>query len=313
MYFIETLIFIILKKLMILKVIVGIPAYNEEKNIAKVIVQLQKITNRILVCNDGSNDLTGEISEKMGADVINHPKNLGYGTAIGSIFEKSSKSDCDILVTFDADGQHRVADIAKVIQPILDGTADLVIGSRFLEEEDSKNIPKYRKIGIKAITSITDSVIDTKLTDSQSGFRAYNKKILDTITPSERGMGVSTELLIKASKQGFRIKEVPIKILYEGDTSTHNPISHGTSVILSTMKYTSIEHPLKFYGLPGILFLITGTFFIIWTIQTFTETRQIITNISLIGIGSMILGTILSVTAIMLYSLVSVVRENNKK
>jgi hypothetical protein len=126
-------------------------------------------------------------------------------------------------------------------------------------------------------------------------------------------MGVSTELLIKASKQGFRIKEVPIKILYEGDTSTQNPISHGTSVILSTMKYTSIEHPLKFYGLPGILFLIIGTFFIVWTIQTFTETRQIITNISLIGIGSMILGTILSVTAIMLYSLVSVVREHNQK
>lgn len=126
-------------------------------------------------------------------------------------------------------------------------------------------------------------------------------------------MGVSTELLIKASKQGFRIKEVPIKILYEGDTSTHNPISHGTSVLLSTMKYTSIEHPLKFYGLPGMLFLIIGAFFIVWTIQTFTETRQIITNISLIGIGSMILGTILSVTAIMLFSLVSVVREHNQK
>ena len=296
-----------------MKVIVGIPAYNEEKNIAKIIVELQKITDRILVCDDGSTDLTSEIAEKMGAEVIKHTKNLGYGAAIGSIFMKASKSDCDVLVTFDADGQHRVNDVVKVIQPILDGDAELVIGSRFLEKEDSKNIPKYRKIGIKAITSVTDSVIDTKLTDSQSGFRAYSKKILDKITPSDRGMGVSTELLIKASKQGFRIKEVPIKILYEGDTSTQNPISHGTSVILSTMKYTSIEHPLKFYGLPGILFLIIGTFFIVWTIQTFTETRQIITNISLIGIGSMILGTILSVTAIMLYSLVSVVREHNQK
>ena len=298
---------------MILKVIIGIPAYNEEKNIAKIIVELQKITDRILVCDDGSTDLTGEIAEKMGAEVIKHTKNLGYGTAIGSIFMKASKSDCDILVTFDADGQHRVNDVVKVIQPILDGDADLVIGSRFLEKEDSKNIPKYRKIGIKAITAVTDSVIDTKLTDSQSGFRAYSKKILDKITPSDRGMGVSTELLIKASKQGFRIKEVPIKILYEGDTSTQNPISHGTSVLLSTMKYTSIEHPLKFYGLPGMLFLIIGAFFIVWTIQTFTETRQIITNISLIGIGSMILGTILSVTAIMLFSLVSVVREHNQK
>lgn len=296
-----------------MKVIVGIPAYNEEKNIAKIIVELQKITDRILVCDDGSTDLTGEIAEKMGAEVIKHTKNLGYGAAIGSIFMKASKSDCDVLVTFDADGQHRVNDVVKVIQPILDGDAELVIGSRFLEKEDSKNIPKYRKIGIKAITSVTDSVIDTKLTDSQSGFRAYSKKILDKIAPSDRGMGVSTELLIKASKQGFRIKEVPIKILYERGTSTHNPISHGTSVILSTMKYTSIEHPLKFYGLPGILFLIIGAFFIVWTIQTFTETRQIITNISLIGIGSMILGTILSVTAIMLYSLVSVVREHNQK
>ncbi len=126
-------------------------------------------------------------------------------------------------------------------------------------------------------------------------------------------MGVSTELLIKASKQGFRIKEIPIKILYEGDTSTQNPISHGTSVLLSTMKYTSIEHPLKFYGLPGMFFLIIGAFFIVWTIQTFTETRQIITNISLIGIGCMIVDTILSVTAIILYSLVSVVREHNQK
>ena len=296
---------------MILKVVIGIPAFNEEKNIAKIIVKLQKISDAIIVCNDGSTDLTKEISEKMGVEVINHPKNLGYGAGIRSIFLKASKMDTDILVTFDADGQHRVEDIESVIEPIVKGDADIVIGSRFLKSETNKNVPKYRKVGIKVITKITDSVTDLKLTDSQSGFRAYKNNVLKEIIPSDKGMGVSTEILIKASKRKFKVKEVPIKILYEGDTSTHNPVSHGTSVVLSTMKYASIEHPLKFYGIPGVIFLAIGLFFVLWTLQSFSETRQIITNISLIGIGSVILGTMLSMTAIMLYSLVSVVRERN--
>ena len=298
---------------MILKIAVGIPAFNEEKNIAKIIVKLQNIADTIIVCNDGSTDLTKEICEKMDVELINHTKNLGYGAGIRSIFLKASEMDADILVTFDADGQHRVGDIEKVIQPIIKNDADIVIGSRFLDEENSENVPKYRKAGIKAITSITDSVTNLKLTDAQSGFRAYKKNVLKDIVPADKGMGVSTEILIKSSKSGFRVKEVPIKILYEGDTSTHHPVSHGASVVFSTMKYSSIEHPLKFYGIPGVIFLAIGLFFIIWTLQAFSETRQIITNISLIGIGSIILGTMLSMTAIMLYSLVSVVREKHSE
>ena len=165
--------------------------------------------------------------------------------------------------------------------------------------------------GVSAFTLIPISLYssDNKIKDSQSGFRAYNKKTLNQIIPSDTGMGASTEILIKANKQNLRIIEVPITVLYQGDTSTHNPASHGASVIMSTMKFISIEHPLKFYGIPGILFLIVGMFFIIWTIQGFTETRQIITNISLIGIGSTILGMVLLTTSIILYSIVNVVRE----
>ena len=298
---------------MILKIAIGIPAFNEEKNIAKIIVKLQEVADTIIVCNDGSTDLTKEISEKMGVEVINHPKNLGYGAGIRSIFLKAAKIEPDILVTFDADGQHKVEDIQSVIQPIIDNQADIVIGSRFLNNETNQNVPKYRKVGIKAITSITGAVTDLKLSDAQSGFRAYKGNVLNEIIPAEKGMGVSTEILIKASKKGFKVKEVPIEILYEGDTSTHHPVSHGASVVFSTMKYASIEHPLKFYGIPGIIFLAIGLFFVVWTLQAFSETRQIITNISLIGIGSVILGTMLSMTAIMLYSLVSVVRERHNE
>ena len=290
---------------------VGIPAFNEEKNIAGIITKITQKGYSVIVCNDGSTDLTGIIAEKMGAIVINHQKNLGYGASIRSIFLKAIELDSDILVTFDADGQHRVKDIQSVLDPIIKNDADIVIGSRFLNNDD-KNVPKYRKLGIKTITNIANTSTGLKLTDSQSGFRAYSKRILRDIVPSDYGMGASTEILIKANKKTSRIKEVPITVSYQGDTSIHNPVSHGFSVILSTMKFISIEHPLKFYGIPGIVFLAIGLFFTVWTIQTFTETRQIITNISLIGIGSIILGTMLTMTSIMLYSLVNVVREQRR-
>jgi glycosyltransferase involved in cell wall biosynthesis len=293
-----------------MKTVIGIPAFNEEENIAKIITKLKRLSYSIIVCNDGSSDMTREISEELGVTVINHPKNLGYGSAIRSIFTKAVELDFDILVTFDADGQHKTSDIKSVLKQIQDDNADIVIGSRFSNDE-SNEVPTYRKIGIKAITALANTTSDNKITDSQSGFRAYNKKTLNQIIPSDTGMGASTEILIKANKQNLRIIEVPITVLYQGDTSTHNPASHGASVIMSTMKFISIEHPLKFYGIPGILFLIVGMFFIIWTIQGFTETRQIITNISLIGIGSTILGMVLMTTSIILYTVVSVVRERN--
>ena len=291
-----------------MRVVAGIPAYNEEKNIAKIILELKKVVDDVIVCDDGSNDLTGPISKKMGALVIQHEKNQGYGGAIVSIFSKAKEMNADILITFDGDGQHRIEDIKNIIHPINENLADIVIGSRFLG--DDSTVPKFRKIGIKTITSISNTASELKLTDSQSGFRAYNKKAIQSLNLSERGMGVSTEILIKSSKMGLSIKEVPITILYEGDTSTHNSASHGISVIMSTMKFVSIEHPLKFYGTSGLGFLAIGLFFIVWTLQAFTDTRQIITNVSLIGIGATLLGTILIMTAILLYSLVNVVREN---
>ena len=290
-----------------MKIIIGIPAYNEEKNIASLLIKLKKISENIIVCNDGSNDLTGKIAKELGATVIEHEKNLGYGSAIKSIFLKAHEINADILVTFDADGQHRIEDINAILEPIKNNIADIVIGSRFLN--NNQEIPKYREIGIKAITKLTNVTGGTKITDSQSGFRAYSKKILEEIEPKESGMGISTEILIKTQKAGFIITEVPITILYEGDTSTHNPISHGSSVILSTLKYVAIERPLIFYGIPGIIFLLVGLAFGVWTIQIYSEQGQVITNIALVGVGGVILGTILMLTATILYSIVSVVKH----
>ena len=292
-----------------MKITIGIPAYNEEKNIASIITKLKKITDSIIVCDDGSSDMTTEISKNLGAIVISHEKNMGYGVAINSIFQKSKEINADLLVTFDADGQHRVEDIEKVIEPIKNNDADLVIGSRFLDKKS--DVPNYRKIGIKVITQVTNVSIKKKLTDSQSGFRAYNKQVLSQISPSDIGMGISTEILIKSSSKGLRIMEVPVTILYSGDTSTHNPVSHGTSVLLSTIKFTSIEHPLKFYGIPSVIFLIIGGIFTTLAIQYYIDVGRLNSNLTLIGGGTVLIGIIFLICAILLYSLVSVVREKH--
>jgi len=294
-----------------MKITIGIPAYNEEKNIAKIIVQLKKVADQILVCDDGSTDSTSEIAESLGAIVIKHPKNLGYGSAIRSIFLKSREINAEVLVTIDADGQHKIEDVKKVIKPIVDGQADISIGSRFLEEGD--NAPKYRKLGINIITKVTNSSLSEKITDAQSGFRAYNNKVLQSLTPSDSGMGISTEILIKSSNLGLKIAEVPTKIQYEGETSSQNPVSHGTGVLLSTLKYISIERPLVFYGIPSFIFFIIGLTFTFFAVQYYTEIGRLNTNLTLIAGGTLLIGVVLVVTTILLYSLVSVVREGKAR
>jgi glycosyltransferase involved in cell wall biosynthesis len=294
-----------------MKITVGIPAYNEEKNIAVIISKIRKITDSIIVCDDGSSDSTKDIAEQLGAAVVSHPRNLGYGAAIKTIFEKAEELDTDVLVTFDADGQHRVEDIERMVEPIKQNQADIVIGSRFLDSKESK-VPSYRKFGIDVITKVTNATLKEKLTDSQSGFRAYVKNVLKELNLTDIGMGISTEILIKAAAKNFRICEIPITVLYADDSSTHNPVTHGTSVLISTIKYTSIEHPLKFYGVPSVVFLSIGLVFTYLAVQYYSDVGRLNTNLTIIAAGTVLIGVVLIITAVLLYSLVSVVRENNQ-
>ena len=132
---------------------------------------------------------------------------------------------------------------------------------------------------------------------------------MSKIIPTDTGMGVSTEILIKSSNQGFKILEVPIDISYEGDTSTHNPVSHGADVLLSTIKYTALERPLRFYGIPATILLIIGLSFSALSIQYYAEVGRLSTNLTLISAGTVLTGVILAVTAILLFSLTSIVKE----
>jgi len=290
-----------------LKVIIGLPAFNEEKKIGPIIEKLKEKYEHVLVCDDGSSDMTSTIASTMGATVVKHKKNLGYGSAIKTIFNEAKKIDGDVLVTFDADGQHQISEIDSMLKPIFENKVDIVIGSRFLGK--SKELPKYRKIGIKTITGLTNIMTGSKITDSQSGFRAYSKKMLNEISLIESGMGISTEILIKSMKKNMRITEVPITIDYENNKHSKEPISHGTSVIISTVKHVAIERPLLYYGVTGLIFLIVGLIFGAWTLQIYSEEKVVMTNMALIGIGGVILGTILLISGTILFSIVNLIRE----
>ena len=227
-----------------------IPAYNEERKIKEIVKKALPYVDKVVVCDDGSTDNTAALAKKAGAIVISHEKNLGYGATITTLFSYCRKNNAEIMVTLDGDGQHNPDQIPDLINVILKHNVDVVIGSRSLR--DDKDLPNYRKAGIKIITSTINSATNLKVTDSQSGFRAYSKPAIDLIHPTESGMGVSTEILIKISNNGLSMAEVPITVSYTGDTSTEHPVTHGSHVIGTTLKYVSIKHPMYFYGIPGI-------------------------------------------------------------
>jgi len=294
-------------------VVACIPAYNEERNIAKAILQVQRYVGKVIVCDDGSTDMTSEIAEKLGAIVLRHSKNMGYGAALATLFSAAEKVGADALVTIDGDGQHDTTQIPKLLEPLRSGDADLVIGSRFQRREDAVGIPGYRKFGLEMINGLAKKLTYDELTDAQSGFRAYNRRAIKLLRPMEKGMGASTEILLKARDAGLMLKEVPTRMNYNKDSSTHNPFVHGFDVVLSTVKQASMRRPLLFYGVPGILSLLTALVFWIWTFQIFAVTKTVITNIALIAVGGTIMGLMLMTTAVILWVIIGAIRENGKE
>jgi len=215
-------------------VVVGIPAYNEEQFISNVVSKAIKFTDKVVVIDDGSIDNTTKIAETVGALVINHGINKGYSECIRSCFEVANSNNADILVTLDGDGQHNPDEIPEILAPILHGEADVVIGSRFLGTEI--NIPRYRKFGIHLITFLYNIGSKVKISDAQSGFRAYNRKVINTITITSSGMAASAELIIKIRDEGFTIGEVPISCIYHASSHNLNPIFHGLNVALAVIR-----------------------------------------------------------------------------
>ena len=288
--------------------LVCIPAYNEETKIKDVVKKSLPYVDKVIVCDDGSTDSTAALSKKAGAIVISHATNLGYGAAISTLFDYCRKNNAEIMVTLDGDGQHNPDQVPDLINIILKHNVDVVIGSRSLR--DDKDLPSYRRAGIKIITSTINSATDLKVTDSQSGFRAYSRTAIDLIHPAESGMAVSTEILLKISNNGLSIAEVPITVSYTGDTSTEHPVSHGAHVIGTTLKYVSIKHPMYFYGIPGILLFISGLIMGVSFLDSYLDpvAPKVLYGLILGSTISVLLGSMMIITSILLFAMSNLIR-----
>jgi len=289
--------------------LVGIPAYNEENTIGDIVKKSLKYSDKVIVIDDGSTDDTGKIAKQNGATVISHNKNQGYGAAVITLFDRAREENADILTIIDGDGQHDPEQIPLLVNTLQENNVDVVIGSRFLESNSST--PGYRKRGIKIITSAANFGSDFKVSDAQSGFRSYSKKAIAAIRPTETGMSVSTEILLKISNKGLSIAEVPITVSYDGQTSSEHPIPHGIAVLMNTLKFVSVKHPLPFYGLPGIVLVIVGSIMGYQFLDAYLNKQAIFLGSLMATIVLFLLGTILCVTAVILFSMATLIREKS--
>ena len=247
--------------------------------------------------------------------MVRHEKNGGYGASIRSLFIRAHELNADVFVTLDADGQHEPNEIPLVIKPIVEGLADVVIGSRFVDKIGTIEMPLYRQLGAKLITKIVNGSGKNGVTDSQSGFRAYSHLALDRLTFFEDGMGASVEILLKASKQDLRIVEVPSTCKYNtGDvnTSSEHPVTHGMGVVFSLIRLIVEERPLLFLGVPSLLFLLAGVGFGVWMLQIYSVERVLETNVALASIAFILIGFFLLSTAITLYAIARISEKFNK-
>ncbi len=286
-------------------ILVCIPSYNAESTIKEAINICKQFASEILVINDGSSDNTEEIARKAGADIITHRKNRGYGGAIKTALEEGLKRNAKVTITFDADLQHDAKDIPKIIKPILSNEADIVIGSRFLEKNN--DVKAYRKFGIRFITSLVRAFSGNNIRDAESGFRGYSIDSLKQLIPmlETEGMGMSAEILLKASVSKLKIVEVPRKEMYPENvqTSSQNPLKHGLSVILTIFKLVIETKPLIAFGIPSMFFFISSIIGSAYVVNFYNEVGRLPLGMTVFTVLLISIGFFLLLAAMILYVL----------
>lgn len=282
---------------MMTRTVVLIPAYNEERMIAKIVLGAKKHADEVIVYDDGSTDMTGEIAKALGARLVRHERNQGKGVALESLVSRARGLDPEVVVTIDADGQHSPSDIPKVVEPVLRGEADVVVGVR---EMQYGGAPRHRVVGNKVLDAMTSAKTGGSLHDTQSGFRAYSMKALNAISFSQRGMAVESQTLIDAAAAGLTIKEVPVSVVYEGMPTKRNPVKHLSEVIDYLFTRTVVDSPLLYLGLPGLIAIVVGIGAGVQVLNVFATTRLIAIGTALIAVALIIVGTVMVSTSLIL-------------
>lgn len=288
------------------------PAYNEERSIAGMVLGAKKYVDTVVVVDDGSSDRTAEIAESAGAYVVQHEQNGGYGAALRTCFETARDLGADKMVVIDSDGQHDPEEIPKLLRPLNRGV-DLVIGSRFCNG-NGKNIPAYRKVGIKVLDIATNVVGGINVTDSQSGYRAYGHRAIDCISIDGDGMSAGSEILLQAKDNKLKVEEVEIHCRYDVErASTQNPVSHGVKVLLILLQDMELRRPLYYFTLPGMVFATVGIGIGLDLLRTFYHGEPLNYGMTLLMILLTLVGSFMAFTGIILHAISRLIDQSIRR
>jgi glycosyltransferase involved in cell wall biosynthesis len=296
------------------KVVAIIPAYDEESSIAKVILQTRQHVDDIVVCDDGSTDMTFMIAKALGVRVVRHTSNQGKGDALRTSSKEIIELNPDVIVTLDGDNQHDPNQIPLLVEPIEKGVCDVVVGSRYVDGAKT-DAPLYRRFGLGVINFLYRKLGRVQIRDTQSGFRAYSKKAFEYLIQGDaKGYGIDSEQMFLASRNGLRVMEVPIDINYRGlvNTSKKSPLFHGIDLMSTLFRLVIEERPLKYLGLPGIGLTSLGTILTMYLLWMFNVTRCFNIPVALSAIMALIAGVSLVVGALILHGLKRIDEKLNR-
>lgn len=293
-----------------LQTLVAIPAYNEAETIELVVKKAKVHADEVVVIDDGSSDSTAKRAKKADATVIKHEYNRGYGAALSTAFETAEEWDAECLVIIDGDNQHDTNDIAVLSELIYDGDANVAIGSRFVDGA-SGEIPLYRKFGLSIINLMTNLSMGTYhpqswIRDTQSGFRAYDRKAIETLSDAEigNGMDASLDILYQLHDENIVIKEESTNIDYEVENGhSKNPVAHGIQLISTILQTIERKHPILLLGVPGFILTLSGLVLGYLTVANYMTTASFPLGFALSASFFILLGVFSAFTSIMLHSL----------
>ena len=256
------------------KLVVMIPAWDEEKTISAVVKNIpRKIAGlgqvKVLVVDDGSTDKTAVVAKKAGADkVVSHSCNRGLGVAFMTGIEAALSMGADIVVNIDADGQFNARDIPKLIEPLMRGEADVVTCTRFLKKEFEPKMPWVKKFGNSFFTKLLNMLTGKQFTDTQCGFRAYSREAALKMNLFGK-FTYTQEVLLDLIYKGMRVSEVPLRVKGERDGQSRvvkSWYSYGVKAMIIILRALRDHKPLKFFGGIGLGMFLLGTVsaFILW-------------------------------------------------
>jgi glycosyltransferase involved in cell wall biosynthesis len=282
-------------------VLVAIPAHNEERFIGSVVHGVRLEGYRCVVVDDGSADRTAELATAAGAIVERHPSNRGKGAAMNTAFMAAKRRSAQVLVVMDGDWQHDPREIQVLIDPIMRGEADIVLGSRFLDGQPAE-IPAVRRFGLRVVTAATNAASGRWASDSQSGFRAFSRAAIDQLYFRTNGFTVESEIQFLEERHGLRHAEVPISVKYD-DPPKRNVFSQGLSVIDGVFSLTARFRPLMFFGLPSLLLILAGLLAGWMTIETYIRNAFFSAALGMLTILLIVLGAMGMLAALLLHAL----------